>query len=48
MPGLFCARPAYVQVEQPGLQRLVGDVDLLLICKSFALHPKRVSVVFFS
>ena len=24
----WSARPACVQVEQPGLQRLVGDVDL--------------------
>lgn len=51
MPGLFCARPACVQVEQPGLhrlQRLVGDVDLLLICKDFSLHPQWVVVVFFS
>ena len=26
----------------------LAEVDLLLICKSFALHPKRVSVVFCS
>ena len=25
MPGLFCARPACVQVEQPGLHRLQRD-----------------------
>ena len=25
----------------------VGDVNFLLSCKSFALHPKQVAVVFF-
>jgi hypothetical protein len=42
MPGLFHAQPTSFPCA------FVGDVDLLLMCKSFALHPQRVAVVFFS